>query len=177
MTLASAAVLQRAAAVRLLVLDVDGVLTDGRLYFGADGQEFKAFHIRDGLGIKLLERAGVAVAVITGRRSAAVERRMRELGIAHLYQGVDDKLAVFADLLARLQFTAQQTAYVGDDLVDLPVMRQVGLAVAVGDADPFLCRHAHWQTTSPGGQGAVREVCELLLAAQGLLDAERARYL
>lgn len=170
-------VLHRAAQVRLLICDVDGVLTDGRLYFGADGQELKAFHIRDGLGIKMLERAGVAVAIITGRRSAAVERRMRELGIVHVYQGVDDKLAVFADLLARLHLEARQIAYVGDDLVDLPVMRRVGLAVAVRDADSFLRRHAHWQTPSPGGQGAARDVCELILEAQGLLDAERARYL
>jgi 3-deoxy-D-manno-octulosonate 8-phosphate phosphatase (KDO 8-P phosphatase) len=169
--------LQKAAQIELLVLDVDGVLTDGRLYLADDGNEFKAFHSRDGHGLKMLQRQGVAIAVISGRRSRAVERRMADLGISQVQLGVDDKLAAFIQLLGERGLTAEQVAYVGDDVIDLPVMSRVGLAIAVQDADPFVQRHAHWQTPSAGGHGAVREVCELLLEARGRLVEERARYL
>jgi 3-deoxy-D-manno-octulosonate 8-phosphate phosphatase (KDO 8-P phosphatase) len=170
-------ILHRAAQIRLVIFDVDGVLTDGRLYLADDGNEFKAFHSRDGHGLKMLQNQGVAVAIISGRRSLAVERRMADLGINYVYMGVQDKLVAFQDLLQRQGLDATQVAYVGDDVIDLPVMSRVGLAIAVQDADPFVKRHAHWQTPSPGGRGAVREVCELLLEALGRLEPERARFI
>ena len=170
-------VLSKAAQIQLVIFDVDGVLTDGRLYLGNDGNEYKAFHIRDGHGIRMLLDAGVEVAIISGRHAASVERRMTDLGILHAYLGVQDKLAAFNSLLVRLGLTAGQVAYVGDDLIDLPVMGRVGLAIAVRDADPFVQQHAHWQTPSRGGRGAAREVCELLLEARDQLAAARARYL
>jgi 3-deoxy-D-manno-octulosonate 8-phosphate phosphatase (KDO 8-P phosphatase) len=160
--------LERAARVRLLIFDVDGVLTDGRLWLGSDGSELKAFHTRDGHGIKLLQAAGVLCAVISGRRSAAVERRMRELAIEHVYQGIEDKLAAYRSLLAKLDLSPEETGYVGDDVVDLPVMSQVGLAVAVADAFEPVREAAHWVTRSPGGRGAAREVCELILGARSV---------
>lgn len=169
--------LRKAARIRLVVFDVDGVLTDGRLYFGDDGDEYKAFHVRDGLGVRMLQDSGVAVAVISGRRARSVERRMADLGVRHVYLGIDDKLATFESLLRELQLDFDQAAYVGDDIIDLPVMRKVGLAVAVLDADPFVQQYAHWQTPNAGGHGAARDVCELLLAAQGRLDASRRRFL
>ena len=170
-------ILRKAAQIRLLILDIDGVLTDGRLYFGNSGDEYKAFHIRDGLGIRMLQNNKIEVAVISGRRSAAAERRLQDLDVHHVYLGVTDKLAVFRELLAELALAPSEAAFVGDDLVDLPVLERVGLAIAVRDADAFVRRQVHWQTSHPGGHGAVREVCELLLAARGLLDAERAKYL
>jgi 3-deoxy-D-manno-octulosonate 8-phosphate phosphatase (KDO 8-P phosphatase) len=170
-------VASKAAQIQLVIFDVDGVLTDGRLYLGNDGNEYKAFHIRDGHGIKMLLDAGVEVAIISGRRAASVERRMTDLGIRHAYLGVQDKLAAFDSLLVRLGLTAEQVAFVGDDLIDLPVMARVGLAIAVRDADPFVRQHAHWQTPSRGGRGAARDVCELLLEARGQLTAARSRYL
>jgi 3-deoxy-D-manno-octulosonate 8-phosphate phosphatase (KDO 8-P phosphatase) len=170
-------VASKAAQIQLVIFDVDGVLTDGRLYLGNDGNEYKAFHIRDGHGIKMLLDAGVEVAIISGRRAASVERRMTDLGIRHAYLGVQDKLAAFDSLLVRLGLTAEQVAFVGDDLIDLPVMARVGLAIAVRDADPFVRQHAHWQTPSRGGRGAARDVCELLLEARGQLAAARSRYL
>jgi 3-deoxy-D-manno-octulosonate 8-phosphate phosphatase (KDO 8-P phosphatase) len=170
-------VASKATQIQLVIFDVDGVLTDGRLYLGNDGNEYKAFHIRDGHGIKMLLDAGVEVAIISGRRAASVERRMTDLGIRHAYLGVQDKLAAFDSLLVRLGLTAEQVAFVGDDLIDLPVMARVGLAIAVRDADPFVRQHAHWQTPSRGGRGAARDVCELLLEARGQLAAARSRYL
>jgi len=164
-------VLRRAAQVRLAVFDVDGVLTDGRLILGDDGQEYKAFHSRDGHGLRMLQDSGIAVAIITGRTSQVVEKRARELGIEHLYQGRRDKLPALQELLALLRLRNEALAYVGDDVVDLPVMRRVGLAVAVGDAHPYVKRHAHWVTDAPGGRGAAREVCELLMQAHGTLEA------
>ncbi|HYQ90719.1 MAG TPA: 3-deoxy-manno-octulosonate-8-phosphatase KdsC [Candidatus Competibacteraceae bacterium] len=170
-------ILHRAAQIRLVIFDVDGVLTDGRLYLADDGNEFKAFHSRDGHGLKMLQNQGVAVAIISGRRSLAVEQRMTDLGISYVYMGVQDKLVAFQDLLQRQGLDAAEVAYVGDDVIDLPVMIRVGLAIAVQDADPFVKRHAHWQTPSPGGRGAAREVCELLLEALGRLEPERARFI
>ena len=170
-------ILHRAAQIRLVIFDVDGVLTDGRLYLADDGNEFKAFHSRDGHGLKMLQNQGVAVAIISGRRSLAVEQRMTDLGISYVYMGVQDKLVAFQDLLQRQGLDAAQVAYVGDDVIDLPVMIRVGLAIAVQDADPFVKRHTHWQTPSPGGRGAAREVCELLLEALGRLEPERARFI
>ncbi|MCB1920343.1 MAG: 3-deoxy-manno-octulosonate-8-phosphatase KdsC [Candidatus Competibacteraceae bacterium] len=170
-------VLHKAARIELVIFDVDGVLTDGRLYLGNDGNEFKAFHIRDGHGVKMLLDVGVEIAIISGRHAVSVEQRVKDLGIRHAYLGVDDKRVVFNNLLTQLNLTADQVAYVGDDLIDLPVMTQVGLAIAVQDADPFVIQHAHWQTSCRGGRGAAREVCELLLEARGQLAAARSRYL
>lgn len=170
-------VMRRAARIALLVLDVDGVLTDGRLLLGDDGVEYKSFHSRDGHGIKLLMAAGVQVAVISGRRSPAVEQRMAALGVTRVHLGDDRKRPVFDRLLGDLALDASRAAYVGDDLVDLPVMRACGLAVAVADADPRVAARAHWCTANAGGRGAVREVCELLLEARGALDAALAPWL
>lgn len=170
-------ILHKAAQIRLVIFDVDGVLTDGSLYFGNDGNEFKAFNIRDGHGMKMLQNNGVNIAVISGRSAVASERRLAELGIHHVYLGIRDKLKIFLELLDQLGIKPEQVAYVGDDVVDLPVMNRVGLAVAVQDADSFVRRHAHWQTESRGGRGAAREVCELILEAQGRLDQERKKYL
>ncbi|HEX4375550.1 MAG TPA: HAD-IIIA family hydrolase [Steroidobacteraceae bacterium] len=152
-----------AAQIRLLILDVDGVLTDGRLHYGPKGETHKSFHVRDGAGIKAVLSAGLDVAVISGRSSAAVTRRCRELGIRHVHQGVDDKGAMLQRLLKQLRLQANQCACVGDDTPDLPVMRQVGLAVAVADAHEQVLASAHRRTRKPGGAGAVREVCDWLL--------------
>ncbi len=164
--------LARAADVQLLVFDVDGVLTDGSLYLADDGQEYKAFHSRDGYGLKMLQDGGdVHIAVITGRISQCVAHRMTNLGIEHVYQGRLDKLPAMDELLQKLGFRYEQAAYVGDDIVDLPIMRRVGFAIAVQDAHPLVKKHAHWQTPSAGGRGAARDVCELLLEARGKLAA------
>jgi 3-deoxy-D-manno-octulosonate 8-phosphate phosphatase (KDO 8-P phosphatase) len=155
-----------AAQVRVLVLDVDGVLTDGRLYYGARGEALKVFHVRDGLGLKLLAAAGVTVAVISGRRSGMTGRRCRELGVRHLLQGVEDKLAAFQRLRGRLKVPAAACACVGDDVPDVPLMREVGLSFAVADAHPQARKAAHVITHLSGGKGAVREVCDYLLEAR-----------
>jgi 3-deoxy-D-manno-octulosonate 8-phosphate phosphatase (KDO 8-P phosphatase) len=155
-----------AARVRLLVLDVDGVLTDGRLYYGARGEALKVFHVRDGLGLKLLPEAGITVAIISGRRSSMTSRRCRELGVRHLLQGVQDKLAAFHRLRGRLAIAARHCACVGDDVPDVPLMREVGLSFAVADAHPQARSAAHVVTRLPGGKGAVREVCDFLLEAR-----------
>jgi 3-deoxy-D-manno-octulosonate 8-phosphate phosphatase (KDO 8-P phosphatase) len=162
-----AEVWQRAQAVRLLILDVDGVLTDGRLYFGPQGEALKVFHVRDGHGIKMAQKGGLEIAMVSGRRSDAAYHRARELGVNRFYEGVRDKLAVLEELLAALRLSPVQVAAVGDELVDIPLMARVGLGVAVADAVSEVKAAAHWISPSPGGRGAVREVCDLLLKAQG----------
>jgi 3-deoxy-D-manno-octulosonate 8-phosphate phosphatase (KDO 8-P phosphatase) len=157
--------LPRPAAIRLLAFDVDGVFTDGRLLLGDDGAEYKVFHVRDGHGVRQLLEAGVAVAVVSGRNSPAVNRRMQELGVQHVFQGVKDKVAVLENLLGQLQVTVEQAAFVGDDRPDLPAMAYVGQSIAVADAHASVRAAADWVTQAPGGAGAVREVCDLLLAA------------
>lgn len=164
-------VIQKARDIKLLVLDVDGVLTDGRLWYDNSGEELKAFHIQDGLGIKLLLRAGIDVAIITGRRSALVARRARELGIRHVVQGREDKLVALQAMVAELGVALAEIAYVGDDLPDLSAIRAVGLGIAPANAMPVVAEHAAYRTARGGGDGAVREVCDLLLQAQGKLDA------
>ena len=159
------------ASIRLLVLDVDGVLTDGRLYFGSRGEALKAFHVRDGVGLQQLQRAGFKVAVISGRRSPMVAARCRELGVRHVLQGVGDKLAALRRLCARLRLTPAACACVGDDLPDVPLMRAAALSFAVADAHRVARRAADVVTRLPGGRGAVREVCDHLLA----LKARRTR--
>lgn len=170
-------ILDKASRIKLLIFDVDGVLTDGSLYLADDGQEYKAFNSRDGHGIKMLQKHGVIVGIITGRTSRVVEHRMENLGVTHIYQGKLEKLPAFEDLTTQLNIPASETAYVGDDVVDLPVMRRVGLAIAVQDAHPLVLQHSHWQTPSNGGRGAARDVCEMLMEAQGVLQEEMDNYL
>jgi 3-deoxy-D-manno-octulosonate 8-phosphate phosphatase (KDO 8-P phosphatase) len=158
--------IERARRVRLLVLDVDGVMTDGRLHITAQGEETKVFHVRDGSGIVAVQRAGIAVAIISGRDSAAVIRRASELGIRYVFQGIADKRAALDTLLAQLGLTADALACVGDDTPDVPMLERAALAVAVADAHATARGAAHWITPSPGGHGAVREVCDLLLSAR-----------
>ncbi len=169
--------LQRARAIKLAIFDVDGVLTDGRLYFLPDGSEFKTFNTLDGHGIKMLIASGVQTAIISGRKTPVVERRAQNLGIQHLFQGREDKLVVLDGLLAELGLSYEQVAYLGDDLPDLPVIRRVGLGMAVANADGFVRQHAHGVTQARGGEGAAREFCELILRAQGNLDPAQAAYL
>lgn len=158
--------LQQAAQTRLLICDVDGVFSDGRIYLGDAGEELKAFHTRDGYGIKALRHAGIEVAVITGRRSDIVSQRMTSLTVPYIYQGQEDKIPAFNELKQKLQLENQQIAYIGDDLSDWKVMQHCGLSVAVKDAHPYLRQHAHYVTCLPGGYGAVRELCDLLLISQ-----------
>jgi 3-deoxy-D-manno-octulosonate 8-phosphate phosphatase (KDO 8-P phosphatase) len=170
-------ILNRAAQIKLLIFDVDGVLTDGRLIFGDDGQEYKAFHSRDGHGMKMLQQSGVEVGVITGRSSKLVEQRMANLGVKHVYQGKTEKLPAFESLINKLGLRPEQVAYMGDDVVDLPVMLRVGLAVATQDAHKLVCEHAHWQTPHGGGQGAARDLCDLIMEAQGTMAAAMLPFL
>ncbi|MGY6588799.1 MAG: KdsC family phosphatase [Wenzhouxiangella sp.] len=163
--------LAQARGIRLAVFDVDGVMTDGRLHYSEAGVESKAFHSRDGLGLKGLMSQGIAVAVITARQSELVARRMKELGIDELIQGCRRKDQALAGLLERHQLNASQAAYTGDDLLDWPAMGQCGVKFAPADANGWIRERADWVTSLPGGQGAVREVCEFLLAAQGRLEA------
>ncbi|ADM96526.1 MULTISPECIES: 3-deoxy-manno-octulosonate-8-phosphatase KdsC [Dickeya] len=163
-------VMQRARDIRLLICDVDGVLSDGLIYMGNQGEELKAFNVRDGYGIRCLLTSDVDVAIITGRSSQLLVDRCQTLGIRHLYQGQSDKLLAFRELLDTLSLTASQVAYIGDDLIDWPVMAETGLSVAVADAHPLLLPNAHYVTRIAGGRGAVREICDLILLAQGKLD-------
>ncbi|GLX13338.1 hypothetical protein Pstr01_15770 [Pseudomonas straminea] len=169
--------LKRTQAIKLAVFDVDGVLTDGKLYFLVDGSEFKTFNTLDGQGIKMLINSGVRTAIITGRKTPVVERRAQNLGIQHLYQGREDKLDVLDELLAELGLSYEQVAYLGDDLPDLPVIRRVGLGMAVANANEFVREHAHGVTSARGGEGAAREFCELIMRGQGTLDAAQSAYL
>lgn len=162
---------QRACHVRLAAFDVDGVMTDGTIWIDDEGRETKGFSILDGLGLKMLAGAGVLTAIVTGRRSRVVERRAAELGISLVRQGVNDKLAAFAELLSELGLEPVEASYMGDDLPDLPVLRRCGLAITVPGAPEAVRRHAHVITQASGGRGAVREACELILRAQGRLDA------
>lgn len=157
---------ERANDIRLLVLDVDGVLTDGRLYFSPKGEEMKVFHVRDGAGIVQLLRAGIQIAVISGRQSRAVERRMTELGVTWIRQGIDDKLAALRELLDILGLGPQAVASIGDDTADLPIFEIARLSVAVADAHASVKSRAHFITQANGGQGAVREICDLIMESQ-----------
>jgi len=162
--------------VKLVIMDVDGVLTDGRIVFGCDGQEFKFFHVKDGHGIVLLHRVGIKTAIITGRKSEVVERRAKELGIPFIFQGCKDKLATYERLKREAGVKDYEVAYIGDDLVDIPIMRRTGVAVAVADAHHQVKEAAHLVTQAPGGKGAVREFIELLLQAQGKWDKATGKY-
>lgn len=168
---------ERAKKIKLAIFDVDGVMTDGSLYLADDGQEYKAFNSLDGHGMKMLKRSGVELAIITGRTSQVVELRAINLGVTHLYQGAEDKLAAFLELQEKTGLDPAAWAYMGDDLVDLPAMRRCGLAICVPAAPSLVKQHAHYVTQLPGGRGAVREVCELIMQAQGTFEAQLAPYL
>lgn len=174
---ASPEAIARARRVRIMIFDVDGVLTDGRLWYGAQGEALKSFHTLDGHGMKMLMASGVAAAILSGRRSEAVAQRARELGIEHVMQGVEQKGLSFESFVAQIGVPGEAAGYMGDDLVDLPAMRRCGFACAPKEAPEVVRRHAHYVAQRPAGQGAAREVCEFLMQAQGTLEAALAAYL
>jgi len=171
------ALIEKAAKIKLAVFDVDGVLTDGKLILGENGNEYKSFHARDGHGLVMLLESGCKIAVITARSSNIVAERMSSLGIEYVYQGEKDKGGRLMKLIEELGLEREQVAYVGDDVIDLPAMIKVGLPIAVADARPEVKQHADWTTEECGGQGAVREVCELIMKAQGTFDDRINAYL
>lgn len=161
------------STIKLLICDVDGVFSDGRIYLGNQGEELKAFHTRDGFGIKAIINAGIQVAVITGRKSMIVEKRMQSLGIQHIYQGQENKTMAYQALKQTCALKDAEIAYIGDDMPDYPVMDLTGLPIAVADAHPIIAKLSHYQTINRGGFGAVREVCDILLESRGILaDAQ-----
>jgi 3-deoxy-D-manno-octulosonate 8-phosphate phosphatase (KDO 8-P phosphatase) len=167
----------RAKLIRLIAFDVDGVMTDGGLYYSDSGEEFKRFNSLDGHGLKMLRASGVEIAIITGRTSRCVEARAKNLGITHVFQGVEHKLETMVELLNKLKLPRDAAAYMGDDVVDLTVMRHVGLAISVPESPLLVRKHSHYVTQRGGGHGAVREACELIMSAQGTLDPQLATYL
>ena len=167
----------RARKIKLIAFDIDGVMTDGTLYFGDDGLEYKGFHSLDGHGLKMLQGTGVELAIITGRSSRVVECRAKNLGITLVHQGAHDKLAVYESLCRELNLQCDETAFMGDDVVDLPVMRRAGLAIAVPAAPELVKAHSHYITAREAGRGAVREACEFIMQAQGSFDSAMAPYL
>ena len=175
-TAAWLAALPQAKQVQLLLLDVDGVLTDGSITYGADGNETKTFNTQDGLGIRLLQDSGVAVGIITARTSEAVTRRAQDLHLSHVYQGKQDKLTVFETILKETGLRPPQIAYMGDDWLDLPILNRAGFAAAPANAVAEIRQRVHYSAERRGGRGAVREVCDLILEAQGQLDRMRARF-
>lgn len=172
----SSEILRAASKIKLLLLDVDGVLTDGRLYYGNSGEELKAFNIQDGLGIKLLQQGGIQVGIITGRRSSLLQRRAEELAISPLIQGREDKLTALNEILDSLNISMEEIAFVGDDLPDLAVIMRVGLGITPANGSSTVANRAHWQTKKSGGDGAVREIAEMILYAQDKLESLLANY-
>jgi len=170
-------VIERAKKVRLVIFDVDGVLTDGSLFIGDDGQEYKAFNSKDGHGIKMMLRNGIDGAIITGRTSRVVEHRVADLGLTNVRQGCADKLPVYEEMIEELGLSESQTAFFGDDIVDLPIMLRAGLAIATNDAHPMVKRYSHWTTPSNGGRGAARDLAEMMMYAQGTYESEMLKYL
>jgi 3-deoxy-D-manno-octulosonate 8-phosphate phosphatase (KDO 8-P phosphatase) len=168
---------QRAATISHFIFDVDGVMTDGRLFFTEQGEACKGFHVRDGLGLQLLQRAGIKIAVISGRDSPIVTKRLHALGIHEIYQGATDKGDIYTTFKQQHHLQDHQIAYMGDDLIDLPILCQAGLAIGVADSHEQVKQHIHWCTNNLGGQGAVREACEWLLQAQGKLKPLIQDYL
>lgn len=167
----------RLKLIRLVAFDVDGVMTDGGLYYSDSGEEFKRFNSLDGHGIKMLKSSGVEIAIITGRTSRCVDARAKNLGIEHVYQGAGNKLEAMTGLLNKLKLTRDAAAYMGDDVVDLTVMRHVGLSISVPESPQLVREHSGYVTKHRGGHGAVREVCELIMSVQGTLDAQLSPYL
>ena len=176
MTMPSQAIITAAKNIKLLLLDVDGVLTDGKLYYGNSGEELKAFNIQDGLGIKLLQQGGIQVGIITGRVSTLLQRRADELGINPVIQGREDKLTALRELLENQNLGLDQIAFMGDDLPDLSAINLVGLGITVANACSTLAAKADWQTLRSGGDGAVREAAEMILKAQGKFDTLVERF-
>lgn len=172
----AAALIEKIRKVKILILDVDGVLTDGRIIISDDGQETKCFNVRDGHGLKMIRRAGIEVIFLTGRKSMVVEHRARELGVEKVYQGSLDKLAVLMEILASGGISAEQVAYMGDDIVDLAVLSRVGFSIAVCDAHSEVLKVVDLVTQNPGGRGAVREVCEMIIKGQGKWEELTGRY-
>jgi 3-deoxy-D-manno-octulosonate 8-phosphate phosphatase (KDO 8-P phosphatase) len=168
---------EKAKNIELVIFDIDGVMTDGSLFFGDEGEEYKAFNSLDGHGLRMLQECGVKVAIITGRQSNVVKHRMRDLGVSIIYQGYRDKIPAFEALLKEVALNKDQITYVGDDVVDLPIMSQLDFTIAVQNAHPFVKQHAHWITNRSGGRGAVRDVCEFILEAKGLLNDKLQSYL
>ena len=168
--------IRKIKAIKILILDVDGVMTDGKIIYDDDGKEIKIFDVKDGHGIKLLMRAGIDVAIITARESKVVLHRARNLGIEMVYQKAMDKVIAFEDILKKRQLSPQETAYIGDELVDIPLLRRVGFAVTVKDAVADVKKHVDYTTAKNGGCGAVREICELILKVQGKWDEVTAKY-
>jgi 3-deoxy-D-manno-octulosonate 8-phosphate phosphatase (KDO 8-P phosphatase) len=169
--------LSRSKLIRLIAFDVDGVMTDGGLFYSDSGEEFKRFNSLDGHGLKMLRASGVEVAIITGRTSRCVEARAKNLGITHVFQGVEYKLQAMIELLDKLKLPRDAAAYMGDDVVDLTVMRHVGLAISVPESPLLVREHSHYVTQRGGGHGAVHEACELIMSAQGTLETQLASYL
>ena len=169
--------LERARRIRLMIFDVDGVLTDGRLWYGPSGEELKVFHSFDGHGLKMLAAAGVPCALLSGRRSAAVAARAAELGIGHVFQGIDDKVSTYRELLDRLNLKPEQTGYMGDELVDLPVLTRCGFACAPREAPEAVRSRVHYVAAAAAGSGAAREVCEFVMRAQDRLEPALRGYL
>jgi 3-deoxy-D-manno-octulosonate 8-phosphate phosphatase (KDO 8-P phosphatase) len=167
---------EQLSKIKLLLLDVDGVLTDGRIIYDNNGNELKAFDVKDGHGLKMLQRAGIKIGIITGRSSGVVARRAEELGIEILYQGALQKLEPYQEILSALKITDEQVAYVGDDVVDLPILQRVGFSATVADAVPEVFPLVDYVASRPGGRGAVREICDLLLRASGQWDELTKRY-
>lgn len=167
---------ERAARVKVMIFDVDGILTDGSLTYGPDGEVTKTFNVLDGLGIQLLQKTGVATAIISARKSPIVNARAKDLGINYVWQGFHDKRVAFAELLAQTGLTAEQCGYIGDDVIDLPLLLQVGFAVTVPTGHPEVQHRVHYVTRNPGGRGAVREVCDMLMRAQGTYESALANY-
>jgi 3-deoxy-D-manno-octulosonate 8-phosphate phosphatase (KDO 8-P phosphatase) len=167
----------RAARVRLMIFDVDGILTDGSLHYGPDGEMIKTFNVLDGHGIKLLQQAGIATAIISARQSALVARRASDLGIQHLFQGVHDKRTAFDQLLAHTGIAAEEAGFVGDDVIDLPILLRVGFAASVPNGHAEVRHRVHYVTQASGGRGAARELCDFILRAQGKYEAAIAPYL
>ena len=170
-------ILEKAKRVKCLICDVDGVLSDGLLYLDNYGNELKTFHVQDGMGLKLLMAAGIEVAIITTSQNEVIDRRMQQLGIEYYFKGCLNKWGAFIKLQTRLGLNMEEFAYIGDDLPDLELIKQLGLGIAVANAMPQIKEHAQWETTQKGGQGAVREVCELILHAQHKHEIALARYL
>ena len=168
--------MRRAAAVKVMIFDVDGVLTDGSLTYGPQGEVTKTFNVNDGLGMVLLQRTGIVTAIISARQSPIVVQRAADLGVSHVYQGVHDKRVGFASLLEETGCTAEQCGYIGDDVIDLPLLMKVGFAVTVPSGHPDVQYRAHYVTRAAGGRGAVREVCDLIMRAQGTYDQALAPY-
>jgi len=167
----------RASTVRLMIFDVDGILTDGSLYFGPEGEMMKCFNVLDGQGIKLLQQAGITTAIISARQSPIVSKRAADLGISHVSQGIHDKKSAFLDLLAKLDIPAQECGFVGDDVIDLPILTRVGFAASVPNAHAEVQQRVHYITKARGGQGAARELCDFILHAQGKYEQAIQAYL